>query len=191
MEKHLLAAESWRGSACWRETAGIGEERFANETKPHGPPLCRSRLQAGLHGCHFLATKSLLLQSEMTRKVPKASPGVHGEKQPPPGVGSEQEPSGSALSGTWQSPEQACSAVSCKDKSSLSFTLGFLKQRLQRGAQGCLHPNPKGAKAVTVIAVGVSLWSHLVGIKGRVHQQEALLEWSLGRPARKNNESLW
>lgn len=91
-----------------RETMWIGEEHISSETKPHGPSLCCSRFQGRLHGCNFLATHSLLLKPEITGKVPKGfrawTPPESRERSNPLRVGSEQKPSGSALSGVWQTP---------------------------------------------------------------------------------------
>lgn len=56
-----------------REIIWNGEEHISRERKPCGPSLCWSRFQGWLHGHNFLATKSLLLKLEITKKVPKGS----------------------------------------------------------------------------------------------------------------------
>lgn len=62
-----------------RERRELVKSTFQVEQNPVGPSLQWSRCQGGLQGCHFLATKPLLLKPESTKKVPKG----FGAQKPP------------------------------------------------------------------------------------------------------------
>lgn len=215
MEKYLLAAESWRGSARLK---GNYMNRWRAHFKWNKTPraiLILVQVSGGLHGCNFLAIKSLLLKPEITRKVPKGFGGWKphlesgGRNSLLPGSVQNRsqvevlwvacgKPPPPSLAGAKQPPvpkAHLCFPMSFSVLQGKYLTLCLLEQRLQQVAQCCFDPNIKRAKAVTVIAVGRLLWSHLVNIKGLVHQQAVSLGngvWDVQLMCyRKSNEILW
>lgn len=153
MEKHLLAAESWRGSAKLKRSCMNWWRALC---KCHKTPWATLMLVQGagraswmsFFGCR-VPVAEITYEQEGSQSLTWRSP--QGEPSSSWGglrAGAKWE----RFESNWQSPEHTCPSVSCKDKTFLSFTLGFLQQRLQRVAQGCFHPSPERAKAVTVIA---------------------------------------
>lgn len=189
MEKHLLAAESWTGSAKSKGNYVDWRRAHFKRNKTPWTILTLVQVSGRAPWMQFFSCKvpvaRVRVPGEHSQRLwsTGASPGASGEKWSPPGVCSEHEPSGSTLralrgqlepSTSHASSTSALPCLSCEgNPSSLSFPLCVLEQRPQHVAQCCFHPSTK--RAVTVIAVGVSLRSHLVNIKGLVHQQAVTL----------------
>lgn len=156
---------------------------------PLGPSLRCSAFRGRLHGCSFLAVNPLLLKPESTRRVPKGFGAQRphldhwGETASPPGglrvpgVGgvrpspSAQPSRGRAASSAQGTPLLPASFSSRTENTSPSSALCVLEPRLHQAPHRCSHPNATCARAVAVIAAGASPRSHLVNIKGLVHQQ--------------------
>lgn len=185
MEKHLLAAEGWKGSA---KSKGNDVDWWRAHFKRNKPPwaiLTLVRVSGRAPWMQFWSYQVPVAGARVPGEHSQRlwSMGASVEKWSPPGVSSEHEPSASALRALQGQlePSSSCASnasallhLSCKENpSSLSFPLCVLEQRLQHVAQRCFHLSIKCA--VTVIAVGVSLRSHLVNIKGLVHQPAVTL----------------